>query len=49
VEQTEGTPVEEEEEPITPSLSASKEGKNENNTDKKCCGLNNRVIVESWQ
>jgi hypothetical protein len=48
VEQTEGAPVEkeggilveEEEEPRTPSQSASEEGEDEDNTDKECCGSN---------
>jgi hypothetical protein len=49
VEQIERTPMEEEEELLTPSQSASKEGKNENNMDKECCGSNIHVIVALGQ
>jgi hypothetical protein len=47
VEEERGTPMEEEEEPRTPSQLALEEGKDEKNIDKKCCGSNNHVIVES--
>jgi len=47
MEEEGGTIVEEEEEPKTPSQLASKEGKDEDNMDKECCGSNNHVIVES--
>ncbi len=49
VEQIKGTLVEEEEELITPSQSTSKEGRNENNTNKECCGSNNHVPIKSRQ
>jgi hypothetical protein len=40
------TPVEEEEEPRTPSQVASKDREYETNTDEKCCGSNSYVIVK---
>jgi hypothetical protein len=43
------TPMEEEKEPKTPSQSTSKEGEDKDNMDKKCCGSNNHVTVESQQ
>jgi len=49
VEEEGRTQVEEEYEPRTPSQSTSKEGKDEDNMDKGCCGSNNHVIVESQQ
>jgi hypothetical protein len=46
VEKEGRTPVEEEEEPRTPSQPTPKDGEYENNTDEICCGSNNHVIVK---
>jgi hypothetical protein len=48
MEEEEGTPMEKEGDPKTPSQSASKEWEDAKNMDKKCCGSNNWVTIELW-